>query len=123
MFAPLAGCLWGAAGDSRNSLRGGDTGWWILGAFNFEDDHMKELLRSLCALSLAGLLAVPAAAGTLGTIFYIDMENHNFTQPSSYTSTPQIVGNLAAPYLNSLITPGNANSVQTAWASNYYNAG
>jgi hypothetical protein len=50
------------------------------------------------------------------------MENHNLTQPGSVTSPPQLLGNAAAPYLNSLITPGNPNAAQTSWASNYYNA-
>ena len=31
--------------------------------------------------------------------------------------------NAAAPYLNSLITPGNSNAVQVSYALNYYNAG
>ncbi len=34
----------------------------------------------------------------------------------------QLMGNPAAPYLNSLMTPGNPNAAQTSWASNYYNA-
>ncbi len=62
--------------------------------------------------------ALPSA---IGDVFYIDMENHNLTQPSSVKSPAQIMGNPAAPYLNSLITPGNANAAQTAYASNYLN--
>ncbi|WP_265275913.1 alkaline phosphatase family protein [Nostoc sp. KVJ3] len=55
-------------------------------------------------------------------IFVIDMENHNFTQPSSDTSAPnQIFGNPAAPYQNSLITPGNLNSAQVSYAGAYHN--
>lgn len=58
----------------------------------------------------------------LGTIFYIALENHNFTQPATDTSAPQqLLGNPAAPYLNSLITPGNPNAAQTAYASAYHN--
>jgi hypothetical protein len=69
------------------------------------------------------LAAAGAHAGsTVGDVFYIAMENHNFTQPASDTSAPgQIFGNPAAPFQNSLITPGNPNAVQTSWASNYYN--
>jgi hypothetical protein len=51
------------------------------------------------------------------------MENHNFTQPSSQTSPNQIFGNPAAPFQNSLITPGDPNAAQTSYASNYQNAG
>jgi hypothetical protein len=51
------------------------------------------------------------------------MENHNFTQPSPTSSPQQILGNSAAPYINSLVTPGNANAAQTAYATRYYNAG
>ncbi|MEH2060374.1 MAG: alkaline phosphatase family protein [Nostoc sp.] len=55
-------------------------------------------------------------------IFVIDMENHNFTQPSSDTSAPpQILGNPAAPYQNSLVTPGNRNSAQVSYAGAYHN--
>ena len=50
------------------------------------------------------------------------MENHNLTQPSSVTSPQQLLGNPAAPYVNSLITPGNPNAAQTSYASDYYNA-
>jgi hypothetical protein len=61
------------------------------------------------------------AIGQLGDVFYIDMENHNLTQPSSVTSPQALEGNPAAPYLNSLMTAGNPNAAQTSWASNYYN--
>ena len=59
----------------------------------------------------------------IGDVFYIDMENHNLTQPSNVPpGTPQqLLGNPAAPYLNSLMTPGNPNAAQTSYASNYYN--
>jgi len=59
---------------------------------------------------------------TLGDVFYIEMENHNLLQPSSVTSPQQLAGNPAAPYLNSLMTPGNPNAAQTSYAINYYNA-
>jgi phosphatidylinositol-3-phosphatase len=66
--------------------------------------------------------ALPSGT-TIGNVFYIDMENHNLTQPSSITSPQQLLGNPAAPYLNSLITPGSANAAQTSYASNYLNVG
>src|SRR5205085_3302317 len=56
-------------------------------------------------------------------IFVIAMENHNFTQPVPANNPQQILGNPAAPYLNSLITPGNSNAAQVSYALNYLNAG
>src|SRR5262252_7815097 len=67
--------------------------------------------------------AAPAMAGTLQTVFVIAMENHNWVQPSTQTSPGQIFGNPAAPYINSLVTPGNPNAAQVSYASNYQNAG
>ncbi|MGA2716796.1 MAG: alkaline phosphatase family protein [Bryobacteraceae bacterium] len=55
------------------------------------------------------------------TIFVIAMENHNLTQPGTVTSPMQIMGNPAAPFVNSLMTPGNPNAAQTSWAMNYLN--
>jgi phosphatidylinositol-3-phosphatase len=77
---------------------------------------------------LAGALAVScvgsyAQAAHLGDIFVIALENHNFTQPGSYTATQAIDGNTAAPFINSLITPGNANATNVSYATNYTNAG
>ncbi|HEX4341796.1 MAG TPA: choice-of-anchor D domain-containing protein, partial [Verrucomicrobiae bacterium] len=57
------------------------------------------------------------------TVFVIGMENHNFTQPSTTTSPQEILTNPAAPYINSLITPGNSNAVQVSYATRYFNAG
>jgi hypothetical protein len=65
--------------------------------------------------------AVPSINPIIGDVFYIEMENHNLAQPSSVTSPQQLLGNPAAPYLNSLMTPGNPNAAQTSFASNYYN--
>ncbi len=72
-------------------------------------------------LLTASVLAAPAFAGQIKTVFYIDMENHNLSQPSGMTSPAQLYGNPAAPYLNSLMTPGNLNAAQTSWAGNYQN--
>jgi hypothetical protein len=64
---------------------------------------------------------LPSVNPVIGDVFYIEMENHNLTQPTSVTSPQQLFGNSAAPYLNSLMTAGNANAAQTSYASNYYN--
>src|SRR5579863_2475102 len=69
------------------------------------------------------LIATSAQAQKIGDVFYIDLENHNFTQPSNAPAgTPgQLFGSSAAPFLNSLVTPGNPNAVMTSYASNYQN--
>jgi hypothetical protein len=59
----------------------------------------------------------------VGDVFVIALENHNLTQPVPTNSPQQILGNPAAPYLNSLITPGSSNSAQVSYATAYYNAG
>ncbi len=82
---------------------------------------MKNVVLRLCAVAMGAVFMVPASAGEIGDVFYIDMENHNLTQPSNVTSPQQLQGNVAASYLNSLMTPGNPNAAQTSWASNYYN--
>jgi hypothetical protein len=60
-------------------------------------------------------------AGTIQTVFVIAMENHDLTQPASFTSIQPLLGNAAAPYLNSLMTPGNPNAQYTSYASNMTN--
>ncbi len=82
----------------------------------------RPLVFQLAVLIIAGL-ASQANAGTIKTVFVISMENHNWTQPVSQTSPGQIFGNSAAPYINSLVTPGNPNAAQVSYASNYQNAG
>jgi len=76
-------------------------------------------------LILAGALlaASQAQAGApeIKHVFVITLENHNFTQPAYYNATGQLFGNAAAPYLNSLVTPGNANAAQVSYASHYNN--
>lgn len=91
---------------------------------------------ALGAAALAGLFSVQSAtarehewhdehhAGNqIGTVFVIAMENHNFVQPADQTSPQQIFANPAAPFINSLITPGNPNAAQVSFAVNYFNAG
>ena len=81
---------------------------------------------------LIGGLALPIVVATASavsplppvqTVFVIAMENHNWTQPTPGSSPQQVFGNTAAPYVNSLVTPGNANAAPVAYATHYYNAG
>lgn len=76
----------------------------------------------LLGAAVAGALLAAQPAGA-GSIFVIAMENHNWTQPTNMTSPQQIFGNPAAPYINSLVTPGNPNAAQVSFATAYYNAG
>jgi hypothetical protein len=79
--------------------------------------------RILTTISIAAVAATNLAAAQIGDVFVISMENHNWTQPSSQTSPNQIYGNPAAPYINSLVTPGNPNAAQVSFANNYQNVG
>ena len=54
------------------------------------------------------------------TFFIIPLENHDFVQANPEGSPQQLLGNPACPYFNSLITPGNPNAAQTAYATHYY---
>jgi hypothetical protein len=86
----------------------------------------KHLIASvtMAATSLAAIAASNARAASIGDVFVIALENHNFTQPTSYNSTIlPIDGNAAAPFINSLITPGNANATNVSYATNYTNSG
>ena len=58
----------------------------------------------------------------VGVVFYIELENHNWTQGSDSTAPNQIFGCPAAPYINSLVTPGNPNAKEVSYATAYYNA-
>lgn len=77
---------------------------------------MRQVILPAMALALA--VAASARADQTGIVWVIAMENHNLTGGSSLN----LQGNPAAPYINSLMTPGNANAAQTSWASNYINA-
>ncbi|MBE7157493.1 MAG: phosphoesterase [Rhodospirillales bacterium] len=91
----------------------------------------KSLLACACASGLmlsttqaqriaAGQQATAVAGQPVKTVFYILMENRNFTAGTDTTGGSVLVGNPAAPYINSLITPGNANAAQVSWCSAYH---
>ena len=89
---------------------------------------MKTLLAAALyagglGTSLAQTVTSTASLQHIKTVFVIAMENHNFVQPNPTGSPQQIFTNPAAPYINSLITPGNSNAVQVSYATKYYNAG
>ena len=83
---------------------------------------LRRAALAASTMLIAAAAADRAQAGEqIGDVFYIALENHNFTQPASYNGTQAIVGNPAAPFLNSLITAGNPNAQYTSYASNYTN--
>ncbi|HAO78625.1 MAG TPA: hypothetical protein DCQ92_06545 [Verrucomicrobia subdivision 3 bacterium] len=57
---------------------------------------------------------------SIKTFFIIPMENHDFVQGNPTGSPQQLLGNPACPFFNSLITPGNSNAAQVAYATHYY---
>jgi phosphatidylinositol-3-phosphatase len=87
----------------------------------------KSILFGTAGVLLAAQLAkaddFKAGVSKVGDVFVILMENHNLTQPNPTSSPEQILGNPAAPYMNSLITPGNPNAAQVSYARAYYNTG
>ena len=91
-----------------------------------EQKKRFALMTAAVAASL-GVAKVARAAPQvqqIGDVFYIAMENHNWTQPASFNSSiNQIYGDTAAPYINSLVTLGNANAAHTAYETAYYQPG
>ncbi len=92
---------------------------------------MKSHPRLFASLAAAGLLAIPslhaASLQRIGTVFYIYMENHNWTQPNGNVDTSptsgieQIKGNPAAPFINSLVDPNSPLSTGVAYTNRCYN--
>jgi hypothetical protein len=66
----------------------------------------------------------PVQAGAINTVWYIDMENRNFTNGGDSTAPSQVLGNSAAPYINSLITSGSGNPAtpMVSYCTSYHNA-
>ena len=103
------------------------------GSAGLADWQFMKLPRILLAASIGWMfptfpVAVAAANSPeklqgIGTIFVIAMENHNFTQPNPTATPRQIFTNPAAPYINSLITPGHSNAAQVSYARRYFAAG
>ena len=99
-------------------------------AAGFLDFCLRNIRRKTLLLAglATGVLCVAQTSPAdppqgIGAIFVIAMENHNFTQPPTQTNPPQILGNPASPFMNSLITPGNPNAARVSYATAYFNAG
>lgn len=72
------------------------------------------------ALAKDSLKADVAFLQRIKTVFVVPLENHDLTQKVPDANPQQLLGNPAAPYFNSLITPGNSNAVQVSYATRYY---
>lgn len=81
-------------------------------------NHLRKFALGLAA---AAAFSSPMFATPITTVFVVAMENHNFTQPGSFVSIQPLKGNVAAPYLNSLVTPGNPNAVNSSYFSKMTN--
>ncbi len=84
---------------------------------------MPRLSAVAAAMTLSACAGSAIASGVIGPVFVIAMENHNWTQPASQTSPQQVYNNPAAPYINSLVTPGHPNAQYVSYASNCQNVG
>ncbi|HEY3761514.1 MAG TPA: alkaline phosphatase family protein [Verrucomicrobiae bacterium] len=62
----------------------------------------------------------PAVLRPIKTVFVIPLENHDWTQINPEGHRQQLLGNPAAPYINSLTTSGNTNAAQVSYATKYY---
>ncbi len=80
--------------------------------------YMKKSL--LCCVGASGLLLSAAQAQQVKTVFYILIENRNFTAGTDLAGGSVLVGNSAAPYINSLITPNNGISTQVSYCTAYH---
>jgi hypothetical protein len=79
------------------------------------------MLKTIAA-SAAALLVASSAYAKIGDVFVIAMENQNSSVSGQNASgLNPLYGNPAAPYINSLITPGNPNAQYTAYSSAYHN--
>jgi hypothetical protein len=87
---------------------------------------MKRLVFLMVALAAGDIYASPQtpiqSLQQIKTVFVIALENHDWTQGCPDCAPQQLLGNPAAPFLNSLVTPGNSNAVQVSYATAYYSA-
>jgi hypothetical protein len=91
------------------------------------------LPTALAAVIIPGFVA-RAPAADIGDVFIIHLENHNWVQPDGNVAVAggsagtvaaagiqQLYKNPAAPFINSLVTPGNPAAAQVSYCSKYFN--
>jgi hypothetical protein len=91
--------------------------------------YQLSSLAAACVLAsfLPAQSASAAPLDHIGTVFYIYMENHNWTQPNGNVNTSptsgieQIKGNPAAPFINGLVDPHSPFSADVSYTNNCYN--
>jgi hypothetical protein len=81
----------------------------------------KLTMAAAVAMLAAGAAQAGKSPDAVGPIFVIALENHNFIQPPAYTEQQQIFHNPAAPYINSLVKPGDPNAQYVSFATRYLN--
>jgi hypothetical protein len=81
---------------------------------------MKLATALACASSLMLATAHAQSPQRIGAVWYILLENRNFTEDET-SGGQQIWGSAAAPYINSLVTPGNLNAAQVSYCQCYHN--
>ena len=85
------------------------------------DNNGLTATSSVVNVTVTNTMTLATLQG-IKTVFVIAMENHDLVQKNPTGSPQQILGNPAAPYFNSLITPGNPNAAQTAWATHMFSS-
>jgi hypothetical protein len=94
---------------------------------------MKNLCQFLSSRCIARFATLAACASGLvlssahaqsvqrvGAVWYILLENRDFTNNET-SGGQEIWGSPAAPFLNSLVTPGNPNAAQVSYCAAYHN--
>lgn len=89
--------------------------------------RQSPMAAAVAALMMGTAASTQAQVTQVGDVFYIAMENTNWTQPAGQ-SIQQIYGNAAAPWINGLVNGtlattvnGQTISSQTAYANAYHN--
>jgi len=85
--------------------------------------NTKSFLRNLALAGASALALSSAHAQTvqhIGKIWYIILENRNFTENET-SGGQQLFGSTRAPFINSLINPSSTLSSQVSWCTAYHN--
>jgi hypothetical protein len=82
---------------------------------------LTKIVLAASAAAVAMAFGATSAQAKIGDVFVIAMENQNSSVVGTNASgLNPIYGNSAAPYINSLITPGNPNAQYSSYSSAYH---